>query len=372
MKNELDDWDQIDIKKRKKSRTGYFLILFGSLVVLAVVIFAGILLYTKLWGNEKQEKEPEYVPVMGESTEIVYTQKQLDEFLLKERELAQEGSLAARNEVLDAIRTNLTEGKTVVETLRRLYTNELVIVSGGRYHFIPIREDLLHNTYQEENLQVLENGELQYLEDGQIITYKGIDVSKHQGKIDWQKVKADGVDFAILRVAYRGYGKEGRLVEDECFEQNIQGALAAGIKVGVYLYSQAITEEELLEEANLVLEKIAPYQVECPVVFDVEKVSNANGRMNGITVEERTRLTRLFCETIENAGYRPMIYHNMEMGAMLLDLEALEPYDKWFAYYNKDMYYPYQYKVWQYSDKGQVNGINGNVDLNISFGPIWE
>ena len=209
---------------------------------------------------------------------------------------------------------------------------------------------------------------LQYMQDGQVVSHKGIDVSKHQGNIDWTKVAADGVEFAFIRVGLRGYGTEGKLVEDEYFEQNVKGALQAGIKVGVYFYSQAITDEELLEEANLVLEKVKPYNIELPIVFDVEKVSGGKGRANELSVEERTRLTALFCQTIQDAGYKPMIYHNMEMGTLMLDLGQLEQYDKWFAYYNDDLYYPYAYKVWQYSEKGAVDGINEEVDLNIWFG----
>ena len=166
----------------------------------------------------------------------------------------------------------------------------------------------------------------------------------------------------------RGYGTEGKLVEDEYFEQNIKGALQAGIKVGVYFYSQAITDAELLEEANLVLEKIKPYNVELPIVYDVEKVNGGKGRANDLSVEDRTRLTALFCQTVQDAGYKPMIYHNMEMATLMLDLGQLEQYDKWFAYYNDDLYYPYAYKVWQYSEKGAVDGINEEVDLNIWFG----
>ena len=217
----------------------------------------------------------------------------------------------------------------------------------------------------------MENGELQYMEHENVVSYKGIDVSSHQGDIDWQQVAEDGVQFAFIRALYRGYGS-GKLVEDTKFEENVQGALDAGIKVGVYCYSQAVTEEELLEEANLILQKIAPYDIDCPVVYDVEMVSGAHGRMNDLTVEERTNLTILFCETIQNAGYKPMIYHNMEMAALRLQFEALEEYDKWFAYYNKNFYFPYEYDVWQYSEKGQVNGIKGDVDLNISFVPLWE
>ena len=184
-------------------------------------------------------------------------------------------------------------------------------------------------------------------------------------------VTGDGVEFAFIRVGNRGYGT-GKMVEDERFDANIQGASAAGIKVGVYYYSQAITREEVLEEANFVLEKIKPYEISCPVVFDVERVSGEPGRMNDISVEERTEFTRLFCETIQNAGYRPMIYHNTEMGAMMINLEPLEEYDKWFAAYSDQFYYPYEYKIWQYSQSGRVQGIKGAVDLNISFGPIWE
>ena len=206
------------------------------------------------------------------------------------------------------------------------------------------------------------------LVDGQVVSHKGIDVSKHQGNIDWTKVAADGVEFAFIRVGLRGYGTEGKLVEDEYFEQNIKGALQAGIKVGVYFYSQAITDAELLEEANLVLEKIKPYNVELPIVYDVEKVSGGKGRANDLSVEDRTRLTALFCQTVQDAGYKPMIYHNMEMATLMLDLGQLEQYDKWFAYYNDDLYYPYAYKVWQYTEKGAVDGINEEVDLNIWFG----
>ena len=162
------------------------------------------------------------------------------------------------------------------------------------------------------------------------------------------------------------------MLEDENYAANISGALAAGIKVGVYFYSQAITEEEVLEEANYVLERIAPYQIDCPVVFDVERVSNENGRMNKLSAEERTKLTLLFCQTVENAGYKPMIYHNTEMGALMLEQEPLDTYDKWFAAYSDTFYYPYEYCVWQYSQSGTVQGITGAVDLNISFVPLWE
>lgn len=276
----------------------------------------------------------------------------------------------AQSQVLEGIRTRLNDGDSVLEALRPLYPNDMIVYSSGQYHIVPIDYSLKQHGWQDANLVIQENGEYQYLQDGQVISHKGIDVSEHQGDIDWNLVAQDGVEFAFVRVAYRGYGT-GKLVEDTYFDANVQGAQAAGIKVGAYIYSQAITEEEVLEEANLVLQKIAPYQLECPIVFDVEKVAGADGRMNAISIEDRTRFAQLFCQTIENAGYRPMLYYNTEMGIMMLGLEALEEYDKWFAAYREDFYYPYDFKIWQYSQSGRVQGIQSEVDLNISFEPLW-
>lgn len=298
------------------------------------------------------------------SGSVVYSQEELEAKVAEARDQVSQ-------ELLGGIRQSLDGGDSVLQVLRPLYPEELIVYSGGKYNFVPINRSLKQSTLEEAGLNVLESGEYQYVRDGQVISHKGIDVSKHQGTIDWNLVAQDGVEFAFIRVGYRGYGT-GKLMEDEFFEENIKGALSAGIKTGVYFYSQAVTEEELLEEAAFVLEKIAPYKIECPVVFDVERVSGAEGRMDALSVEERTGLALLFCQTIEQAGYKPMIYHNTEMGVMLLRLEVLEAYGKWFAAYSDKFYYPYEYKIWQYSQSGTVQGIQGNVDLNISFGPVWE
>lgn len=368
--------DRLERSKRKKNnKIASILVMFGCLLVLVLVTYLAGVLYMWIDGEFQKNANDiaEAVAQADMEDEVTYTQQELDAKIGEAVQAAkEEAGTAASAEVLNGIKAGLAGGETMVETLRPYYPGELVIVSNGTFNFIPIRDDLKKNSYTEENLNLLETGEYQYLENGQVISHKGIDVSKHQGKIDWQQVAGDGVEFAFIRVGLRGYGTGGKLVEDEYFEDNIKGALGAGIKVGVYFYSQAVNEQELLEEANFVLEKISPYKVECPVVYDVEKVSGADGRMNNLTVEERTKLTLLFCQTIENAGYQPMIYHNMEMGAMMLDLASLEQYDKWFAYFNQDLYYPYEYKVWQYSEKGVVNGIEGDVDLNISFAPLWE
>ena len=363
--------DRPDRSRRKRNRKiNSIFVMFGCLLALVLVTYLAGVLY--MWIDAEFQNNAndiaEAVAVSEQEEQTTYTQEELDAAVAEARE---EASRSGQEQILAGIKAGLTAGESTVKTLRPYYPDEMVVVSNGAFHFVPINRELKLNDYTEESLNILETGELQYLENGQVVSRKGIDVSKHPGEIDWQQVAADGVEYAFIRVGLRGYGT-GKLVEDEYFEQNITGALGAGIKVGVYFYSQAVNETELLEEANFVLEKIAPYRVECPVVYDVEKVSGAEGRMNSLTVEERTNLTLLFCQTIENAGYKPMIYHNMEMGALMLDLSALEEYDKWFAYYNQDFYYPYQYEIWQYTDSGTVNGIEGPVDLNISFGPLWE
>lgn len=299
---------------------------------------------------------------------VVFSQEDVDERIKQAIASAKEEE-AAR--VLEGIKDSFAQGNTTIETLRPLYPDDIVLASSGSIRFIPINRELKQSTLKQENLNILETGEYQYLQDGQVISHKGIDVSSHQGDINWNQVAEDGVEFAIIRVGFRGYGKEGKLVQDEKFEKNIKGAIDAGIKVGVYFFSQAINDEELQEEARMVLDSIAPYQIDCPIVYDVEKVSG-NGRMNNISVEERTRLTLKFLEIIENNGYQPMIYHNTEMAALMIDIAAFEKYEKWYASYNQTMFYPYEYKIWQYSEKGKVKGIKGDVDLNICFAPIWS
>ncbi len=399
--------------RRRNPKLAGGIMLAGCLAALVLVVYLAGLLYMWLEKEFGRGKETSSGAVVGEN--VTYTQEELD---IKIAEASQTAAKSASARILDELKAGLSSGVTMVETLRPLYPDELVIVSNGVFNFVPIRDDLKKNAYLEENMNILESGEIQYLENGQVISHKGIDVSKFQGEIDWNLVAQDGVEYAFIRnilesgeiqylengqvishkgidvskfqgeidwnlvaqdgveyafirVGNRGYGT-GKLVEDEAFEANVEGALSAGLKVGVYMYTQAVNDAELLEEANFVLQKIAPYKIECPVVFDVEKVVGDNGRMNAISVEERTRLTKLFCDTIAAAGYKPMIYHNMEMGAMMLELSELQQYDKWFAYYNPDLYWPYEYQIWQYTDKGRVNGIEGEVDLNISFAPLWE
>ena len=380
----LSSYDEENRQRRKRLRRKATL----SYVAGIAMAFGGLFLVTLLaivvysWIDSKTGETDRLLQEAIGNAQMaqgnIYTQAELDQKVAEavaraqaENEQALETALNnQQEEILGEIRVQLADGQSALETLRPLYPDDVVLVSGGKYHFVPIQRELAQHGYVQENLQVLENGRFQYLENGQVVSHMGIDVSKYQGKIDWEKVAADGVEFVFLRLGLRGY-ESGKLVEDETFQTNIQGALAHGIKVGVYFFSQAVTEAEAVEEANFVLERIAPYQIDCPVVFDVEKVGSSTARMNQLTPQERTNVTIAFLDTIEAAGYKSMFYHNMETALLLLELERLENYDKWFAYYGEDLYYPYAYGVWQYSEKGSINGISGEVDMNIAF-KMWD
>lgn len=195
----------------------------------------------------------------------------------------------------------------------------------------------------------------------------GIDVSTFQGDIDWDAVAADGIEFAMVRVGYRGIG-DGLIDEDVKARANIEGALAAGLDVGVYFFSQAITPQEAAREAAFVISYIEPYDITMPVVFDWEHVDNPKARTSGIYDRELlTECALTFAQMVETAGYEPMIYFNSYQSRELLDLQRLKDYRFWLALYDSPMNFPWQIDMWQYSDHGTVAGIRGNVDLNLYF-----
>lgn len=358
-----------EMRRQKKKRTSVTMAVIGCVVLLLVLLTGTVFLYL-LVDKALQEEDAREVTNMNVhvgDTEELYSKEEMADYI---EEVKAQARLEGANEVLRELEEGINSTAGLVGVLRELYADKLVVASGGKYHFIPINPNMKKHSYVTEELAFLSDGTLEYIKDGQVISYKGIDVSKHQGEIDWAKVAADGVKFAFIRVGNRGYGT-GAIVEDAQFEANIKGAISNGIQVGVYFFSQAINEEEAKEEAAFVLEKIAPYKVQCPVVIDVEKVADSEARMNQISLEQRTANTLVFLETVKAAGYEVMLYHNMEMGTVMLDMEQFEEYSKWFAYYNKEIYYPYVFDVWQYSDKGKVDGIAGDVDLNISF-KLWD
>lgn len=205
---------------------------------------------------------------------------------------------------------------------------------------------------------------------------QGIDVSYHNGTLDWSTIKAAGVDFAILRAAYRGYGTEGTLVRDAKFAEYMQGAMSQGIPVGAYIYSQAITTAEAVQEANYILNIVRGYSLDLPIVFDYEFAGVKTGRLDSawssgkLNKSKMTDIALAFCDTIKNAGYDAMVYANKTFLSKNLDHEVIENagYDVWLAHYTTNTNYTGDYKIWQYTSSGRIPGIEGKrFDCNFMY-----
>ena len=235
----------------------------------------------------------------------------------------------------------------------------------GETHQMKVNPNVAPNVYDKKAF--VHNGSgMSY--GGEDYNYRlGIDVSHYQGEIDWEKVKASGIEFVFIRLGYRGYGEEGVLKEDTNFEKNIQGARSAGLDVGVYFFAQAVNEKEAIEEAQFVLDSLLEYNLQMPVVYDPESILHEEAKTDHVTGEQFTKNTKAFCETIEEAGYDAMIYCNMLWQADKLDLTELSEYPIWYADYEEYPQTPYHFDIWQYSSEGTVDGIQGNVDLNIQM-----
>lgn len=231
---------------------------------------------------------------------------------------------------------------------------------------IPNHTDIAKSVLSPEFFVRDGKGRMTY-SDSSVKTYTGIDVSVFQGDIDWDAVKNDGIDFVMLRVGYRGYGQKGIMGKDDKFDSNYEGAKKAGLKVGAYFFSQATNESEAREEAAFVLDAVRDCPLDYPIAYDWEFVDNDEARTNGMTSEDITVCAKAFCEAIKSAGKVPVIYFNCETGYFNYDLPQVKDYGFWLAeYYDTPSFY-YNYKMWQYSKTGSVDGISGDVDMNISI-----
>lgn len=245
---------------------------------------------------------------------------------------------------------------TRTETIEYVYTGWQEI-DGVTYYYDPATHEPVTGS------QVIQGDVYTFGADGALNrTSRGIDVSKFQGTIDWNAVKADGITFAIIRCGYRGYGT-GALVEDATYRRNIQGAINAGLKVGVYFYSQAINEAEAVEEASMVLSLVSGYSLPLGVYYDTEYV--AGGRANAISAAQRTACAVAFCETIRNAGYKAGVYSYASWFYNNLNFANISKYNIWIAQYRDTLSFNYKYNIWQYTGSGRVNGISTAVDMNI-------
>ncbi len=225
---------------------------------------------------------------------------------------------------------------------------------------------------EEEGAELRENAALSY----------GIDVSHYQKEIDWAKVKASGIDFALIKCGGRSVGDDANLYQDSFFDENIQGALANGIQVGVYFFSQAVSVKEAYEEASYCVNLIDKYQITYPVAFDWESSDGYRVNAASLSRDELTQIVEVFCDTIEGCGYQPMVYFCRNDWYNIVNADVLtEKYKTWLAVYYNEYYYKsdtwqygksiaefdYKYDCWQYGVSDSVPGIDGYVDMNVAF-----
>lgn len=297
------------------------------------------------------------LPIVGESP---YTDCD-DGYVIKLRE---KGIWGEGDQFRPTDAVLLRELAVLLRNMERTDLSEEAFLYAG--YWVEELEGVPLNGYELTDFYLSEDG-VSY-EDEAYTTMRGIDVSEFQNTINWKAVKADGIDFAIIRAGGR-LMQSGTIFQDKRFHENMKGALAADIKVGVYFFSQAITEEEGLEEAELVLSMLEGYDITMPVVMDWERLGGTDARTYGVGADRVTAAAIAFCSRIEEAGYTPMLYMNSYCGYTKFDLRDLADVELWFAEYEDVPSFRYHFTMWQYSATGRVKGINGNVDMNLYFVP---
>ncbi len=234
---------------------------------------------------------------------------------------------------------------------------------------VPVMTDMVSHTYDWDRLSE-NDGRLSYDTEG-FRSRLGIDVSYFQGEIDWEQVQADGIDFAMIRLGYRGYGT-GNIVIDDQFTENINGALAAGLEVGVYFFSQAVNVQEAKREAETVLSMLSSYPITMPVAYDLEIVSENGSRTRKLSAATMTENAAVFCRMVEAEGYEAAYYASKKTALLRYNLSELKEYGLWYAEEENAPSIPYDFQLWQYTAEGTVDGIETSVALDLYIEPREE
>ncbi len=235
----------------------------------------------------------------------------------------------------------------------------------GTKEWVDINEDISRNKYYLSKL-TYQKPFMNYYEDGKLVSKCGVDISANQGDVDFGKLKSAGCDFVMLKVGARGYSS-GNIVSDENFQDNLKAAKKAGLDIGVYFCSQAVSKAEAREEADELLDAISGSSVKYPVAFVMETVDDDMARIEALDMADRTQVAKAFMDRVEDAGYKPMIYGDKEWLLTMVDMENLQDYDVWFAQDSDEPEYPYEFGMWQYDSDASVKGISGDATMIMSF-----
>lgn len=327
----------------------YFLNILFMCMITAASLAMTVILFVRL-ERLRSEKQVEG---------SIYTDSQIEK-------IRYGAAQAERNRLLLEIQSSFESGNSTISMLRNLFPGDLVVMWEGRYYFYPVDRNLQMNPFSETDFAQGEKGGMEYIgEDAGVSVNRGVDVSALNGEINWAKVAEEQIAFAMIRAAVRN--ADGELVQDERFQENMSGAKSVGLRIGCYVDLDADSEKAAEEIADFVLSNLSMSQQEmgAPVAVRVQ-IPDHTSSLNGQTREEWTQGVRAFCAKIKKAGYEPVIYANTAAFHMLLNMAELEEYDKWIADYGDYLYFPYKFKCWQYSLKGTVNGIEGDVALDLS------
>lgn len=283
--------------------------------------------------------------------------------------------LHSKPNAIEAFDRNLDLGVSEVtnlsyETYWNFVYSSYIVLGDSREtaQLYKISDKVPRHNLDMENFVTGDDGYLHYSSEDIPDTKVGIDVSSYQGDIDWKAVAdSKNIDFAMVRVGYRGYGSEGKLDTDSKYEDNLKGAQENKVPMGVYFFTEATNYDEGVEEANYVLSLIEDYNVTYPVVIDTEYVNDSNARANDISNSDRTDAIVGFCETIKESGHTPMIYASRNWFVQNMDIDRLGEYELWVAQYANVPYFPYKFTGWQYTYEGSVPGIEAPVDINVWF-----
>lgn len=236
----------------------------------------------------------------------------------------------------------------------------------GEEEWIEISENIPLYTYDFTNLKI-SGGKMTYYQDGEKSSWLGVELSKSSGQVDFEALKASGVDFVMIRLGSRGY-ESGLISLDENFVSNITGAQAAGLEVGVSFFSQAVTVTEAVEEAEFVVSNLVPYKITYPVAFVMEYIANDDARIDILDQDKKTQIAEAFLSYVEKEGYHPILYGNMNwlLGELIPD-QLLVDYDVWLNDQSTVPDYPYQFRMWRYATQQEVAGVENATSYTISF-----
>ncbi|WP_165444050.1 GH25 family lysozyme [Lachnoclostridium sp. Marseille-P6806] len=344
-------------------RTAYLInILFLCGLTLAVLAAAVFLVFRlRGTGEELRRLEARIEAVQGEKDKL-YTQEEVDGEVA---EAERDARLTERNAMLQRIQSSLESGENTLTMLRKLFPDDLVVRNGDRYYFYSIQSNVPISSFTEADFEQDAAGRMRYIgSDSSVRTRQGIDVSENSGEIDWEAVYDDGMDFAFVSLG--GRDADGNIRKDARFDKNVSGAARAGLETGAYYRLTVVSEEEAVEDAEWVKRQLAAAgdEITGPVAV-VVPMPGEEDRSFPLGRAQLTACVRTFAGAVRDAGYDTVVFAGITAYTMKLDLAALSEEPKWVSDRGGELYFPYRFRYWQYSDRGEVDGIDGRVNLDL-------